>query len=136
MSVSGDGISALGTRQLGSQHLCQLWRVIHPRGRRVAALRRSAARTPTSTTDRRTSSGVSTIAYMLIGAGLLAIGAAFGFFMRERTSARPAANRKANLKPNALIKQIADLDVSYQNGEIAEANIRSSAARSRRGWLR
>jgi len=119
ISVSGSGISALGTRQLGSQSYMSYGGVFTRAAGESLSYGIGGATQTTTTTPG--SNGFSTIAYMLIGAGLLAIGAAFGFFMRERTSPNPAANRQANLNPNALIKQIADLDLSYQNGEIAEA---------------
>ena len=58
---------------------------------------------------------------MLIGVGLLAIGAAFGFFMRERTGGSKR-RRPAALDASALIKQIAELDVRYHEGKVAEAS--------------
>ncbi len=58
---------------------------------------------------------------MLIGVGLLAIGAAFGFFMRERTGGSSRETPEP-LDANALIKQIAELDVRYHEGKVAEAS--------------
>jgi mono/diheme cytochrome c family protein len=118
MSVSGTGMAALGTRQLGSGSYFSYGGVFtRAAGESLSyGIGGAAQTTPTATGGN----GLSTVAYVLIGIGLLAIGAAFGFFMRERTSPSPAANGKLNA--NALIKQIADLDLSYQNGEVAEAH--------------
>ncbi len=128
MSVSGDGISTLGTRQLGnSTYVSYGGQFSQAAGTSINySVNGSGAAQATGTAAP---GGVSTIAYILIGAGLLAIGAAFGFFMRERTSPAPAvASSPASAAvpdddptASALVKQIADLDVRYQEGKISKA---------------
>lgn len=118
LSVTGAGMSALGTRQLGSRNYVSYGGTFtRAAGDSLSYGIGGAAQTTTVSTG---SGGLSTVAYGLIGIGLLAIGAAFGFFMRERTSLRPAA-AASEVSSASLVKQIADLDVRYQTGELAEA---------------
>ncbi|MEO8391839.1 MAG: c-type cytochrome [Chloroflexota bacterium] len=115
MAVSGTGIAALGTRQLGSRSYVSYGGTFtHAAGE---SLSYEIGGTTTQTTTATGISGVSIVAFILIGIGLLAIGAAFGFFMRERTNA-PKDN---DLNINVLVKQIAELDVRYKDGKLAEA---------------
>lgn len=128
MSVSGDGIATLGTRQLGdSTYVSYGGAFSRAAGASLRYDVTGTAATQTTGTGAP-NGGVSTLAYVLIGAGLLAIGAAFGFFMRERTSPAAAASVPSSSPPpennpaaSTLIKQIADLDVRYQDGKLSKA---------------
>jgi mono/diheme cytochrome c family protein len=122
LSIVGDGFSGLGTRQLGN-------RVYTSYGGQLSrnageALRYQIQGPLTSTqasAPAAATNNLSPIAYILIGAGLLSIGAAFGFFMRERvTPARAAVQESANPQINALIKKIADLDAQYSDRKISK----------------
>ena len=116
MSVSGDGVTRLGTRQLGDRTFVSYGGQFSDQA--GASLRYSVSGSDVvqATTSTTTSNGISVIAYVLIGAGLLAIGAAIGFFMREQKDG------KTTLSPNMLMKQIADLDIRHENGEIDESS--------------
>jgi len=118
MSVSGDGVSRLGTRQLRSSTFVSYGGAINRKaGEPLRYTISGSDAVQAASTSNTSPGGLNIIAYVLIGAGLLAIGAAFGFFMRERKdSAVPA------LSPNALMKQIADLDVRHESGEIDETS--------------
>jgi mono/diheme cytochrome c family protein len=124
MSVTGDGFAGLGTRQLGDS-------TYESYGGNLSRAAGASLHYNVSGTDAvqqtgavATTNGVSPFAYVLIGGGLLAIGAAFGFFVRERTGAR------SSLSPdiNTLMKQIADLDIGFDNGKLAEAAYRQQRA--------
>ncbi len=119
LTVSGTGMSALGTRQLGSRNYVSYGGTFtRAAGDSLSyGIGGAAAQTTVSASGN---GGLSNVAYGLIGIGLLAIGAAFGFFMRERTSLRPAA-AVSKVSSAALVKQIADLDLRFQNGELVEA---------------
>jgi hypothetical protein len=120
MSVSGDGIGTLGTRQLGNATYVSYGGQFT---RAAGASLRYEVKHEAAVQAASTPTGFTTIAYVLIGAGLLAIGAAFGFFMRERTapaaSAASAPENDASMK--ALIQQIAELDMRFQDGKLKKA---------------
>ncbi len=116
MSVSGDGVTRLGTRQLGDRTFVSYGGQFTQQAGESLRYSVSGSDVVQGTTSGTTSSGVGVIAYLLIGAGLLAIGAAFGFFMRERKETNVI------LSPNMLMKQIADLDMRHENGEIDESS--------------
>lgn len=132
MSISGDGISTLGTRQMGSSSYVSYGGVFSRAAGTSLRYDVTGSTVAQSTGTASQSSDVSTIAYVLIGAGLLAIGAAFGFFMRDRTSPgvspatrsaneAPAPAPESNPEAAALVQQIADLDVRYQEGKLSQA---------------
>jgi len=122
MTISGDNFAALGTRQLGDRTFTSYGGVLTQAAGDALHYGVSgsdpAAATTSSTTT--TTSTMNPLAYVLIAAGLLAIGAAFGFFLRERTSVPGATS----LNATQLMKQIADLDVQYHNGKMPEARYR------------
>jgi hypothetical protein len=122
LSINGEGFAELGTRQLGDRtYRSYGGNLSKGAGDSVRyQVQGSVAAAPT-TTDAVPN--VSPFAYVLIGAGLLAIGAAFGFFMRERTTPRPVVETTAPTNPqiNMLMKQIADLDIEHKEGKIGEA---------------
>ncbi len=121
MSVSGTGFSTLGTRQLGDRTFVSYGGALtRAAGDTLSYAISGATSAQAAGSVTTTGNGISIVAYVLIGAGLLAIGAAFGFFMRERTDSRHAVV----LTPNALIKQIADLDVRYHEGKVEESQYR------------
>ncbi len=120
MSVSGDGVTLLGTRQLGTSIFNSFGgSFTKSAGDSLSYSISGADGSQAATTAAAPASGISVIAYVLIGAGLLAIGAAFGFFMRERTN--NTRTPAPNLSPNELMKEIADLDVRYSEGSVPEA---------------
>lgn len=65
--------------------------------------------------------GVTPLAYVLIAAGVLFIGAAGVLFVRERRGLAGATAHDGQAQVNALVKEIAALDVKHQNGQISEA---------------
>lgn len=118
MVVSGSDISTLGTRQMGDLSFTSFGGTFSRAAGDLIQFQVSAP-AAAQTTASAPFGGVSTIAYVLIGAGLLAIGAAFGFFMRERTSAPARASAPGeSAEVSLLVKQIAQLDVRYQERKI------------------
>ena len=123
MSVAGNGFSQLGTRQMGTTNYVSYGGDFTVgTGEKLDYAISGAPTTAPTTSATAPVGGVSTIAFVLIGVGLLAIGAAFGFFMRERTSSTVPAAMPETLDANGLIKQIAELDVRYHDGKVAEAS--------------
>ncbi|HRF97825.1 MAG TPA: hypothetical protein PLZ51_21605, partial [Aggregatilineales bacterium] len=60
-------------------------------------------------------------AIVLVGAGVLSIGiAAFIFIKDKRDSAKPVPDAKEQI--NALMKQIAELDIQHKEGTLAEGD--------------
>ena len=118
LSISGDQFAALGASQLGSQTYQsfggQFTRAAGDSLRYDLTGSIAAATTTTTTTN---SNIISPLAYILIAIGLVAIGTAIGFFMRERTDQR----NNPQSQTNDLMKQIADLDVRHNEGKINEA---------------
>ncbi len=118
LSISGDQFASLGASQLGSQ----TYQSFGGQFTRAAGdslrydLTGSVAAT-TTTTAVANSNIISPLAYILIAIGLVAIGTALGFFMRERTDQRSQPQSQTN----DLMKQIADLDVRHNEGKINEA---------------
>lgn len=118
LSITGDQFASLGSSQLGSQ----TYQSFGGDFTRAAGeslrydLSGSLATTTTSTTAVGNSNIISPLAYILIAIGLVAIGTAIGFFMRERTDHR--SNPQSQV--NDLMKQIADLDVRHNEGKISE----------------
>ncbi len=118
LSITGDQFASLGSSQLGSQ----TYQSFGGDFTRAAGeslrydLVGSLATTTTSTTAVASSNIISPLAYILIAIGLVAIGTAIGFFMRERTDHR--SNPQSQV--NDLMKQIADLDVRHNEGKISE----------------
>ncbi len=121
MTVSGDGFSELGTRQLGTNNFVSYGGTFDLAAGEMLHYAIGGAAAAQTTTATAPVGGVSTIAYVLIGVGLLAIGAAFGFFMRERTGGSKTETPNT-LDASGLIKQIAELDVRYHEGKVAEAS--------------
>ncbi len=121
MSVAGDGISELGTRQLGNANYVSYGGAFALATGDTLHYAIGGAATSQQASTTAPVGGVSTVAYVLIGVGLLAIGAAFGFFMRERTGGSKT-DTPETLDANGLIKQIAELDVRYHEGKVAEAS--------------
>ena len=121
LSITGDQFVSLGTSQLGSQ----TYQSFGGDFTRAAGeslrydLTGSLAVTNTASTAATVSGNniISPLAYILIAIGLVAIGTAIGFFMRERTDQRS----NPQLQTNELMKQIADLDVRHNEGKINEA---------------
>lgn len=120
-TITGDGITVLGTRQLGNSTYVSYGGAFNrAAGQSISyTINSAAAAQPTSTVP---TNGLSTVALVLIGVGLLAIGAAFGFFMRERTSPAAAAAPAAPVTSgaDAVIQQIAELDARYQSGKLSK----------------
>lgn len=114
LTVSGTDIGTLGTRQMGDRTFTSYGGSYNFAA--GASFQFQVNGAASSTTAAVPVGGVSAAAYALIALGLLAIGAAFGFFLRERTGSSEA-NTKA--KANKLIKQIADLDVRYERRKIS-----------------
>jgi len=83
---------------------------------------------PITATPAPTSS-VSPLAYVLIAAGVLFIGAALVLFIRERQAKRNPVDSESQV--NALVKQIAALDLALKEGKISAA-----AHEKRRGALK
>ncbi|MEZ4670588.1 MAG: c-type cytochrome [Anaerolineae bacterium] len=131
LSVTGDGFAGLGARQLGGRSYMSYGSTFDRNAGET--VRFQVQGTAASTTSSAvTATSTSPFAYLLIGAGLLAIGAAFGFFMRERVSERTAAGvvgtASSGTQVNALMKQIADLDVQHQAGKLSESKYKRQRA--------
>ena len=118
LSVSGSEISTLGTRQMGDRSFTSFGGTYNrPAGGQVEFQVSGAANSASASASTAVVpvGGISVAAYALIGVGLLAIGAAFGFFLRERTGSA----RNGNARANKLIRQIADLDMRYEQRKIS-----------------
>lgn len=122
LAVSGDGITTLGTRQLGNVSYVSYG---GPFSLPVDASLRYEVKNEAAAQATSAPAGFTTAAYVLIGAGLLAVGVALGFFLRERTApaanaaSTPVAERDSGMK--ALVQQIAELDIRYQEGKLKKS---------------
>jgi mono/diheme cytochrome c family protein len=130
MSITGSNMSTLGTRQLGDHTFTSYGGTLTQAAGasfNYGVSGTDPADTTTSPSTTTPANGINPLAYVLIAAGLLSIGAAFGFFMRERTSAPRTGSPAAPVSSadaNRLMKQIADLDVRFHNGKLTEARYR------------
>ncbi len=124
LSIAGDQFAPTGSTQMGNQTYQTFGGdFTRASGESIrydvsgTVTANSSSTTSTSTTSVSASSNISPFAYALIGIGLVAIGTAIGFFMRERTDQRSQPQSPVN----DLMKQIADLDIKHNEGKIGEA---------------
>lgn len=126
LSVSGDGLNGLGARQLGDRTYQSFGGSLSRNAGDTLRYSVQGALSSAQSNAPATVNNISPLAYLLIGAGLLAIGAAFGFFMRERVTAGTATTAPApiseSLSPQSetLIQQIADLEARFNKGKITK----------------
>jgi mono/diheme cytochrome c family protein len=132
LAVTGDGFTSLGTRQLGDRtYMSYGGNLSRGAGETLSyQVQGSLAIQPQQTGTATTPNNVSPIAYILIGAGLLAIGAAFGFFMRERVTERSIVRDTTPTNPqeNGLMQQIAQLDVQFNEGKLSKSKYQRQRA--------
>ncbi len=117
LSVTGDQFAALGASQLGSQTYQSFGGDFTRAAGDSLRYNLTGSLATTTTTAAVNPNAISPLAYILIAIGLVAIGTAIGFFMRERTDQR--SNPQSQV--NDLMKQIADLDVRHNEGKVNEA---------------
>lgn len=117
LSISGDQFTALGASQLGSQTYQSFGGDFTRTAGDTLRYSLIGSLTTTSSTSIANSNIISPLAYIFIAIGLVAIGTAFGFFLRERTDQRVSSQSQIN----DLMKQIADLDVRHNEGKLNEA---------------
>ncbi len=118
LSISGDQFASLGASQLGSQTYQSFGgEFTRSAGDSLRYDLTGSITAATTTTTVTNSNIISPLAYILIAIGLVAIGTALGFFMRERTDQRSNPQSQTN----DLMKQIADLDVRHNEGKVNEA---------------
>jgi hypothetical protein len=125
LSITGDQFASQGSTQMGGQTYQSFGgQMTRTAGQSLSFnLSGSLAATTTSSTTS-VPNPISPLAYILIAVGLVAIGTAIGFFLRERTDQRHAApvavNDATQGQVNALMKKIAELDVRHNAGQISE----------------
>jgi mono/diheme cytochrome c family protein len=115
LSVSGEGLALVGTRQLGEGIYVSYCGAFSRAAGESLHYTVSSAGTTGAVSAPNT---ITVVAYVLIGVGLLALGAAFGFFVRDRKG------KDSSVDANVLIKQIAELDALYEEGKLSETSYR------------
>jgi mono/diheme cytochrome c family protein len=119
MTIAGDQLASLGSQQLGDTvYVSYGGSVTQAAGQ---SLQYRVSGTLSSQTTSAAPNGVSPVAYLLIAAGLLAIGMAIGFFMRDQRTAAQSKVPDSSAEINLLMKQIADLDIQHSNGKLSKS---------------